>query len=161
VCSLCSKQFRPFQAVSGGPIPLALRLSHGQIHFPGLAEGIPAKQRRQEAKLSGGEASKYRALGLHILRLYRERSYLRAGRVRDGPGAILLELCSCVREQSLCQMTNKNNASPVQKCGCLFPTNFLTSISFDDSYRVLIVMLLSKCRCLPTPEMHSKSCSLG
>jgi hypothetical protein len=32
-------------------MPLVLRIPHGQIHFPGLAEGIPTKHRGQEAKL--------------------------------------------------------------------------------------------------------------
>jgi len=41
-------------------------------------------------------------------------------------------------------MENKNNVSAVEKCGVLFPTNFLTIISYDDIYHVLKVMVLGK-----------------
>ena len=123
-----------------------LRISHGQIHFSGLAEGIPATHRRQEAKPSGRDASKYRELRLHVWSLYRKRNYLRAGRVGDKAGAIVLEIYSFMRIESNHSAKWKIRTMPHlwKSAGCLFPTNFLTINSYDDNYQVLKVMVLGK-----------------
>ena len=75
-----------------------------------------------------------------------ERNYLRAGRVGDKAGAILLAIYSFMRSESNHSAKWKIRTTPHlwKSAGCLFPMNFLTIISYDDIYHVLKVMVLGK-----------------
>jgi hypothetical protein len=93
----------------------------------------------------------YRAPGLYVRGLSGKRNYLGTGRVGDEHGAILLEISYLMRFESNHSAKPQIRTTPQlwKSAGCLFPTIFLTSISHDGNYHVLIVMVLGKGKVLP------------
>jgi hypothetical protein len=93
----------------------------------------------------------YREPGLYVRGLSGERNNLGTGRVGDEHGAILLEISSLMRFEGNHSAKRQIRATPQlwKTAGRLFPRIFLTSISHDGNYHVLIVMVLGKGEVLP------------
>ena len=105
----------------------------------------------------------YWAPGLYVRALSGERNNLGTGCVGHEHGAILLEISSLMRFESNHSARRQIRTLPQlwKSAGCLFPRIFLTSMTHDGNYRVLIVMSLGRGKPSLTLEIYLKGRSLG